>query len=343
MEVGTSTAKNSTSTSDDENHVKAVALGLGLQNSAVYASLLTEAASCLYRLKKFEDSLKTVGLALYCRADRKEAVILRCNCLVALERYGDAVRSMEDAQVMFAQDAMVQHAHRKAVFELRKSKRPDYYAILSEKWVEVEDEEEEGGISRVAEKPATSTSSAADESHNVNEGSGRQSPDDNCANHLPPQVDHEAERKESSDADFHDGDASMLDMDACSGGSDHEMSASPPTTARDLDGAPTHDRGVVSSTDVEQGGERGTTSPHLLSSFSSLFDIKQAYKARALELHPDKHQTGSVEKQAEAKRRFLLVSEALEILGDETKRKLYDEGYDKEAIADRLAAMNRAK
>jgi DnaJ-class molecular chaperone len=55
---------------------------------------------------------------------------------------------------------------------------------------------------------------------------------------------------------------------------------------------------------------------------------------QALEWHPDRHaggETGVTKDEAEA--RFKLIGEALEILGDTHKRKLYDDGHDKEVIA----------
>ena len=57
--------------------------------------------------------------------------------------------------------------------------------------------------------------------------------------------------------------------------------------------------------------------------------------------HPDKH-TESAEATAKAEAHFKLLGEALEILGDEMSRKLYNEGYDKAAIEERVQAANRA-
>jgi len=74
---------------------------------------------------------------------------------------------------------------------------------------------------------------------------------------------------------------------------------------------------------------------------ASALEIKAAYKQRALEWHPDKH-NGSDEAKREAEERFKLLGEALEILGDDFQRRLYDDGYDKEAIVERVQAANRA-
>ena len=76
-------------------------------------------------------------------------------------------------------------------------------------------------------------------------------------------------------------------------------------------------------------------------SISSVLEIKGAYKKVALECHPDKNSENE-QARAEAEARFKLLGEALEVLSDEFKRKLYDEGYDKEAIEARVQAANRA-
>ena len=74
---------------------------------------------------------------------------------------------------------------------------------------------------------------------------------------------------------------------------------------------------------------------------SSSMEIKQAYKQQALIWHPDKHNQSDAARGA-AEERFKLLGEALEILTDDFRRKLYDQGYDKAAIAERVEAANRA-
>jgi len=76
-------------------------------------------------------------------------------------------------------------------------------------------------------------------------------------------------------------------------------------------------------------------------SVASTMEIKQAYKVRALECHPDKH-TESEEARQKAEADFKLLGEALEVLGDDMKRKLYNEGYDKRAIEERVQEADRA-
>ena len=71
-------------------------------------------------------------------------------------------------------------------------------------------------------------------------------------------------------------------------------------------------------------------------------EIKQAYKQRALECHPDKHAEAGPAAQRAAEAQFKLLGEALEVLGDDMMRKLFNEGYDKAAIAERVQAADRA-
>ena len=69
-------------------------------------------------------------------------------------------------------------------------------------------------------------------------------------------------------------------------------------------------------------------------------EIKKAYKKRALELHPDKQLNEEEKKKCEEQ--FKLMGEGLEILCDQFKRDLYDEGYDKASIEERVQAAQRA-
>ena len=78
-------------------------------------------------------------------------------------------------------------------------------------------------------------------------------------------------------------------------------------------------------------------------SIASEMEIKKAYKKKALEFHPDKLPLGSsLQDQQKAQQRFQRLGEALEILCDDFQRKLYDEGYDPEAIRERVEATKQA-
>jgi DnaJ homolog subfamily C member 7 len=79
-----------------------------------------------------------------------------------------------------------------------------------------------------------------------------------------------------------------------------------------------------------------------LSSIASLMEIKKQYKVKAMEYHPDKWMTASEEQRKDAEGKFQLLGEALEILSDDFQRQLYDEGFDPEAIRERVAAAQRA-
>lgn len=78
-------------------------------------------------------------------------------------------------------------------------------------------------------------------------------------------------------------------------------------------------------------------------SIASVMEIKKAYKQRALECHPDKFADQGEAAQKKAEEDFKILQDALQILtGDSMSRKLYDEGYDKEAILERLERAQRA-
>ena len=79
-----------------------------------------------------------------------------------------------------------------------------------------------------------------------------------------------------------------------------------------------------------------------ISRVASVPEVKQAYKQRCMEWHPDRHANSSDEDKAAAERNFKLLGEALEVMEDTMKRQLYDEGFDKEAIAERVEAARRA-
>jgi len=78
-------------------------------------------------------------------------------------------------------------------------------------------------------------------------------------------------------------------------------------------------------------------------SVASEMEIKKAYKRKALIFHPDKVPPGSsVKDQQHAQRQFQMLGEALEILCDDFQRRLYDEGYDSNAIRERVEAAKQA-
>jgi len=80
-----------------------------------------------------------------------------------------------------------------------------------------------------------------------------------------------------------------------------------------------------------------------VSSLASPIEVKQAYKKKAMEFHPDRLPIDATEdEKSKAESTFKLLGEALEILEDEMSKRLYDEGYDKEAIQERMEAAKRS-
>jgi curved DNA-binding protein CbpA len=64
-------------------------------------------------------------------------------------------------------------------------------------------------------------------------------------------------------------------------------------------------------------------------------EIKTAYRKAALKWHPDRHSASSEEKKKEAETKFKEINDAFELLTDPVKRRLYDQGYDREEIDQR--------
>jgi len=81
-----------------------------------------------------------------------------------------------------------------------------------------------------------------------------------------------------------------------------------------------------------------------VSPIASLVEIKKQYKVKAMEYHPDRYASEKYtnEQRKGAEEKFKLMGEGLEILSNDVKRQLYDEGYDQEAIRERAAAAEQA-
>ena len=74
---------------------------------------------------------------------------------------------------------------------------------------------------------------------------------------------------------------------------------------------------------------------------SSEKDIKTCYRKQALLWHPDRHSGATAEKQAEAVRKFKEIGDAHDLLMDPQRRSLYDQGYDREEIEQRIEMMKQ--
>ena len=177
-------------------------------HAPLLARLRTSLANALHRTGDHEGALRECALALAAQGDFRDAWLGKCNALQALDRHQEAARDMDALMKSWGQnDSVIRHRYERAVFEVRKARRPDYYALL--------------GVPRVASES----------------------------------------------------------------------------------------------------------------------EIKVAYKRKARELHPDKQPE---KKRSAAEEAFKLLGEGFEVLTDPYQRPLYDEGYDKEAIVERVAAAKRA-
>lgn len=64
-------------------------------------------------------------------------------------------------------------------------------------------------------------------------------------------------------------------------------------------------------------------------------EIKTAYKKAALKWHPDRHSASNEEKKKEAENKFKEIGDVYEILIDPTKKRLWDQGCDREELDQR--------
>uniref|UniRef100_A0A7S1FQ45 J domain-containing protein n=1 Tax=Corethron hystrix TaxID=216773 RepID=A0A7S1FQ45_9STRA len=70
-------------------------------------------------------------------------------------------------------------------------------------------------------------------------------------------------------------------------------------------------------------------------------EIRRLYKEKARELHPDRWSGGSEEEKKSAEEGFRLLGEGVEVLTDEFRRGLYDQGHDLASINERVAAAQQ--
>ncbi len=107
------------------------AFALGLRSSRLAVEIYAMRANAYLRTKHMEESLQDAQGALDLRPDCKAAVLVRAEAFTMLGQHDEAVSSLEEVRNMFEHDARVQDAHRRAIFEQRKAKRPDIYKMLS--------------------------------------------------------------------------------------------------------------------------------------------------------------------------------------------------------------------
>jgi len=65
-------------------------------------------------------------------------------------------------------------------------------------------------------------------------------------------------------------------------------------------------------------------------------EIKTAYKKSALRWHPDRHSSGSEADKKNAEAKFKTINDAYEVLTDPQRKRLWDQGYDRAEIEEKL-------
>jgi DnaJ family protein C protein 7 len=109
------------------------ALAVLAARSPLYARCRAERGTCRLRTGDADAALKDCAAALYVVDDLVDAHLCRANALRALGRHEEARRHLKDIidESWGGSDVRVKHAFEQADFDLRRTKRPDYYALLN--------------------------------------------------------------------------------------------------------------------------------------------------------------------------------------------------------------------
>ena len=71
--------------------------------------------------------------------------------------------------------------------------------------------------------------------------------------------------------------------------------------------------------------------------------IKKAYKKAAMKWHPDRFSCKGVQQQKEAEEQFQKINDAYEFLTDAQRKRLWDQGFDREEIEQQLEMHQTAQ
>ena len=98
--------------------------------SPLAAVTLGERANAKFRLKALDDAIRDAEAAIASQEDHKPAYFTMAHALVATGRAEEAAARLKTLVEMDPSDETCRRHHEKAVFEVRKARRPDYYQIL---------------------------------------------------------------------------------------------------------------------------------------------------------------------------------------------------------------------
>ncbi len=76
---------------------------------------------------------------------------------------------------------------------------------------------------------------------------------------------------------------------------------------------------------------------------SSEKEIRLAYKKAALKWHPDRHSAADEQTKKDVEKKFKEISDAHELLTDPQRKALYDQGYDRDEIEQRMEMQNQQR
>lgn len=100
------------------------------QHAPLSATLHAERGATALRLRDFEAALKDCTVALYSQDDCRSAWVTKAAALQGLGRHEQALAELKPIMGSLGHLPEIQGAYNRAEFEVRKMRRPDYYAIL---------------------------------------------------------------------------------------------------------------------------------------------------------------------------------------------------------------------
>lgn len=109
------------------------ALAVLAARSPLYARCRAERGTCRLRCGDADAALKDCAAALYVVDDLVDAHLCRANALRHLKRHAEARKFLQEIieESWGGSDVRVKHAFEQADFDMRRTNRPDYYALLN--------------------------------------------------------------------------------------------------------------------------------------------------------------------------------------------------------------------
>eukprot|EP00996_Jenningsia_fusiforme_P004724 NODE_557_length_2105_cov_22.345331_g513_i0.p1 GENE.NODE_557_length_2105_cov_22.345331_g513_i0~~NODE_557_length_2105_cov_22.345331_g513_i0.p1 ORF type:complete len:493 (+),score=106.65 NODE_557_length_2105_cov_22.345331_g513_i0:498-1976(+) len=113
-----------------ELYTEALTFAAAPEKCFLTARLHAGRAIARLRSSQIEGCLEDCAKAIAAQEDFREAWLAKASALHSVNRHEEALASMQEAVKIFPSDTRVTYALEKAQFEVKKARRPNYYALL---------------------------------------------------------------------------------------------------------------------------------------------------------------------------------------------------------------------